>query len=46
LVPVGSGYTYGRRLSTDSATGKTKIQLRTADDALNDRKRASVPTFR
>jgi SpoVK/Ycf46/Vps4 family AAA+-type ATPase len=36
LVPVGSGYTYGRRLSTDSATGKTKIQLRTADDALND----------
>jgi stage V sporulation protein K len=36
LVPVGSGYTYGRRLSTDSATGKTKLQLRTADDALND----------
>lgn len=36
LVPVGSGYTYGRRLSTDPATGKTKLQLRTADDALND----------
>jgi stage V sporulation protein K len=36
LVPVGSGYTDGRRLSTDPATGKTKIQLRTADDALNE----------
>lgn len=36
LVPVGSGYTYGRRLSTDPATGETKLQLRTADDALND----------
>jgi SpoVK/Ycf46/Vps4 family AAA+-type ATPase len=36
LVPVGSGYTDGRRLSIDPATGKTKFQLRTADDALND----------
>lgn len=36
LVPVGSGYTYGRRLSVDPATGETKLISRTADDALND----------
>ncbi|WP_024511162.1 AAA family ATPase [Bradyrhizobium sp. ARR65] len=36
LVPVGSGYTYGRRLSTDPATGTTSLVSRTADDALND----------
>jgi stage V sporulation protein K len=36
LVPVGSGYTYGRRLSTDLATGETKLVSRTADDALDD----------
>jgi SpoVK/Ycf46/Vps4 family AAA+-type ATPase len=36
LVPVGSGYTYGRRLSTNRTTGETKLVLRTADDALDD----------
>jgi stage V sporulation protein K len=36
LVPVGSGYTYGRRLSTDPTTGETKLVSRTADDALDD----------
>jgi SpoVK/Ycf46/Vps4 family AAA+-type ATPase len=36
LVPVGSGYTYGRRLSTNPVTGETKLVSRTADDALND----------
>jgi SpoVK/Ycf46/Vps4 family AAA+-type ATPase len=36
LVPVGSGYTYGRRLSTDRTTGETKLVSRTADDALDD----------
>src|SRR6266700_2607065 len=36
LVPVGSGYTYGRRLSTDRTTGETKPVSRTADDALDD----------
>jgi stage V sporulation protein K len=36
LIPVGSGYTYGRRLSTDPATGDTRLVSRTADDALND----------
>src|ERR1700730_12885779 len=36
LVPVGSGYTYGRRLSTNPSTGETKLVSRTADDALND----------
>ena len=36
FVPVGSGYTYGRRLTTDSATGETRMVTRTADDALDD----------
>jgi stage V sporulation protein K len=36
LVPVGSGYTYGRRLATNPLTGETKLVSRTADDALND----------
>jgi len=36
LVPVGSGYTYGRRLSTNASTGKTELVSRTADDALDD----------
>ena len=36
LIPIGSGYTYGRRLSTDSTTGETKLVSRTADDALDD----------
>src|SRR4051794_33009281 len=36
LVPVGSGYTSGRRLSTSPVTGETKLVSRTADDALND----------
>jgi stage V sporulation protein K len=36
LVPVGAGYTYGRRLSTDPATGETRLSSRNADDALND----------
>ena len=36
LVPIGSGYTYGRRLSVDKVTGETKLVSRTADDALND----------
>jgi stage V sporulation protein K len=36
LVPVGTGYTYGRRLEVDKATGETKLVSRTADDALND----------
>jgi stage V sporulation protein K len=36
LVPAGSGYTYGRRLSVDRATGETKLVSRTADDALDD----------
>ncbi len=36
LIPVGSGYTYGRRLSTDPATGETRLVSRTADDALDD----------
>src|ERR1700730_17831706 len=36
LVPVGSGYTYGRRLSTSASTGETKLVTRTADDALDD----------
>jgi SpoVK/Ycf46/Vps4 family AAA+-type ATPase len=36
LIPVGSGYTYGRRLSTDPVTGETQLVSRTADDALND----------
>jgi|SRR5665213_441808 len=36
LVPVGSGYTYGRRLSTDPVSGETRLVSRTADDALND----------
>jgi stage V sporulation protein K len=36
LVPVGSGYTYGRRLWTNSSTGETKLVSRTADDALDD----------
>jgi stage V sporulation protein K len=25
LVPIGSGYTYGRRLSTNPVTGETKL---------------------
>jgi stage V sporulation protein K len=36
LVPAGSGYTYGRRLSTDRGTGETRLVSRTADDALDD----------
>jgi SpoVK/Ycf46/Vps4 family AAA+-type ATPase len=36
FVPIGSGYTYGRRLTTDSATGETRMVTRTADDALDD----------
>jgi stage V sporulation protein K len=36
LVPVGSGYTYGRRLLTNASTGETKLVSRTADDALDD----------
>ena len=36
LVPVGSGYTYGRRLSINASTGKTELVSRTADDALDD----------
>jgi stage V sporulation protein K len=36
LVPVGSGYTYGRRLATDRDTGETRLVSRTADDALDD----------
>jgi stage V sporulation protein K len=36
LVPVGTGYTYGRRLEVDKATGETKLVSRTADDALDD----------
>ena len=36
LVPVGAGYTYGRRLETDPGTGETKMVSRTADDALDD----------
>src|SRR5260370_26995619 len=36
LVPVGSGYTYGRRLSTNPSTGEIKLVSRTADDALDD----------
>lgn len=36
LVPVGAGYTYGRRLTIDPATGETKLVSRTADDALDD----------
>jgi stage V sporulation protein K len=36
LVPIGSGYTYGRRLSTNSGTGETKLVSRTAADALDD----------
>src|SRR5260370_28627026 len=31
LVPVGSGYTYGRRLSTNPSTGEIKLVSRTAD---------------
>jgi len=36
LVPIGTGYTYGRRLSTYPLSGETKLVSRTADDALND----------
>lgn len=36
FVPIGSGYTYGRRLVTDSVTGETRLVTRTADDALDD----------
>ncbi len=36
FVPVGSGYTYGRRLTTDPVTGETALKSRTADDALDD----------
>jgi len=36
LVPIGQGYTYGRRLATDAATGQIRLALRTADDALDD----------
>jgi stage V sporulation protein K len=36
LVPIGSGYTYGRRLVTNPGTGETRLVSRTADDALND----------
>jgi stage V sporulation protein K len=36
LVAVGAGYTYGRRLTADPATGERKLVSRTADDALDD----------
>jgi len=36
LVPVGAGYTYGRRLSVDPATGRGKLVQRTADHALDE----------
>jgi stage V sporulation protein K len=36
LIPVGAGYTYGRRLATSPVTGETKLVSRTADDALDD----------
>ncbi|MDH2344187.1 MULTISPECIES: AAA family ATPase [unclassified Bradyrhizobium] len=36
LVPVGSGYTYGRRLVVNPTTGESKLVSRTADDALDD----------
>lgn len=36
LIPVGAGYTNGRRLSIDPATGKTNLVQRTADDALDE----------
>jgi stage V sporulation protein K len=36
LVPIGAGYTYGRRLDTNPATGETTLVSRTADDALDD----------
>src|ERR1035438_2556207 len=36
LVPVGGGYTYGRRLTANPSTGETKLISRTADDALDD----------
>ena len=36
FVPIGSGYTYGRRLTTDPGTGETRMVTRTADDALDD----------
>ncbi len=36
LVPVGAGYTYGRRLEVNKATGETRLVSRTADNALDD----------
>ena len=36
LVPIGTGYTHGRRLQVDKATGESKLVSRTADDALDD----------
>lgn len=36
LVPVGAGYTYGRRLAVDPATGSGRLVQRSADDALDD----------
>jgi len=36
LVPVGAGYTYGRRLISDPVTGERKLVTRTADNALDD----------
>jgi stage V sporulation protein K len=36
FVPIGAGYTYGRRLTADPGTGETRTVTRTADDALDD----------
>jgi stage V sporulation protein K len=36
LVPAGSGYTVGRRLTVTMPDSTTKIATRTADDALDD----------
>ena len=36
LVPVGAGYTRGRRLAIDPATGRSTSVQRTADDALDE----------
>lgn len=36
LVPVGGGYTYGRRLAAKSSAGQAGTDQRTADDALDE----------
>jgi stage V sporulation protein K len=36
LVPIGEGYTYGRRLATNRTTGEIGLVSRTADNALDD----------